>query len=377
MMITDRAQDSTYSGRMQTDVSRRGPPGFGHSAGPQPRPLRRSVRRIAPGLLAILLGLATAPSALALRGHKEGTAIPAFGVETLAGHKVTQDTYKGKVLLLLFVRPQQDYSLTALLAADELLKKNVGGNLAVLAVATRDDAEGSLAALAAQKGLTVDIALDPTRRMYTDFGVIVSPTALFADPTGTLRFVVAHLPQGYSRRLQAHADLLLEKISESEHRDRLALAANTPTPDEQTFDERLALARLLTQAGDAAQALTVLAELKEKKPDSVAVAAVLGTLLLRQGKVDEAAAELGRLPSRDPVPTEMTLAQALLAVQRGAADEAQKRLDEGGVASEERSRVLFALGQLYERQKSEAKAMACYRQALEGIFPAAAVGTRP
>ena len=339
--------------------------------------MHRPFVRVVRGLAVLLFALATAPPAFALRELKEGTAIPAFSVETLAGHLVTQDTYKGKVLLLLFVRPQQDYSVTALLVADELLKKNAGANFAVLAVATREDPDGSLAALATQNGLTVDVALDPARRLYTDAGVIVSPTAVFVDPTGTVRFVVAHLPQGYARRLRAHADLLLEKIGESEHRDRLAMAANLPTKDEQTFDERLALARLLAQTGDAGQALTILLELKEQKPDSVAVAAELGTLYLWQNKVAEASAELGRLPRHAPVPTEMTLALALLAVQRGDADEAQKQLDEAGVASAESSRVLFALGQLHERQQREAKALACYRQALDGVFPAAPSDRRP
>jgi tetratricopeptide (TPR) repeat protein len=339
--------------------------------------MQRPFVRVVYGLAVVLFALASAPAAFALRGLKPGMAVPAFSVETLAGHSVTQDTYKGKVLLLLFVRPQQDDSMTALLAADELLKKNPGAHVAVLAVATRDDPEGSLAALVTQKGLSVDVALDPTRQLYTDVGVIVSPTALFVDPDGTLRFVVAHLPQGYARRLQAHADLLLEKIGESEHRDRLAMAANLPTTDEQTLDERLALARLLLQAGDAGQALTILTELKGQKPDSVAVAALLGTLYLWQNKVDDAAAELERLPRRDPAPTEMTLAMALLAVRRGNADEAQKHVDEVGVASEERSRILFALGQLHDRQQREAQAMACYRQALEGVFPAVPAGNPP
>jgi peroxiredoxin/Flp pilus assembly protein TadD len=338
-----------------------------------PRPFVRALH----GLVVALCALLAAPPAFALRGLKEGTELPAFSVDTLAGQPVTRDTYKGKVLLLLFVRPQQDYSVTALQAADELLKKNAGSNLAVLAVATREDPSGSLAALAAQKGLTLDIALDPARRLYSDMGVIVSPTALFIDPSGMVRFVVAHLPQGYPRRLQAHADLLLGKITASEHGDRLALATHAPTKDEQTFAERLALGRLLTQAGDTAQALTVLTALKEQKPDAVAVAAALGMLYLRQGKVDAAAAELGRLSRLDPVPTEMTLAQALLAVQRGDAEAAQQQLAEVSVISEERSRVLFALGQLHERQKHEAQALACYRLALDGVFPTAAGGERP
>lgn len=336
-----------------------------------------SFRRARHALAALLLLLAAAPPAFALRGVKEGSSVPAFSVDTLAGRVVTQDTYKGKVLLLLFVRPQQNYSQTALLAADELQKKNSGSPFAVLAVATRADPDGSLAALAAQKGLTLDIALDPTRRMYTDLGIIVAPTALLIDPTGTIRFVVAHVPQGYPRRLQAHVDLLLGKIGESEYRDRLGMAGNAPSKEAQTFDERLALARLLTQAGDEQQAMAVLQELKEQKPDAVPVAAVLGMLYLRQGKVDDAAKELGRLPRHDPEPTEMTLAQALLAVDRGEAAEAQKRLDEIGVASAERSRILFALGQLYERQKQEDKALACYRQALEGVFQAAPLGGQP
>lgn len=371
MKTTDRNQGTHQPGRARADAGQ-------HRLTPgEPLALPRSPSGTLWGLAVVLLALLSAAPAFALRGIKEGTALPAFSVETLAGHPVTRDAYKGKVLLLLFVRPQQDYSLTALLAADELLKKNATGNFAVLAVATREDPTGSLATLAGQKGLTVDIALDPARRMYSDVGVIVSPTALFVDADGMVRFVVAHLPQGYPRRLQAHADLLLGKIGESEHRDRLAMAAATPTKDERTFDDRLALARLLAHAGDTAQALTALAELKEKNPESVAVAAVLGSLYLRQGKVDEAAAELARLPRRDPVPTEMTLAQALLAVQRGDADEAQKRLDEAGLVSEERSRVLFELGQLHERQKHEAKALACYRQALDGVFPAAAGGKQP
>ena len=315
----------------------------------------------------LLTGLAHGQPARALRNVKTGEQVPAFSVADLEGNALGNKTYQGKVLLLVFVRPDQEKSLQTLKVAQRILSDNGDGKLAVLAVSSKPQAAEHLKRLAAENSFTYPLALDPERKMYGDFGLLVAPTTLLIDQSGTLRYGVAHIPPNYEDRLRVHLDQLLGRIS-AEQRDTLLAKMTKGKPTETDSSDRgLGLAQALIERGKFDQAIDILTKLRSQK-DSPHATVLLGNAYLELDKVEEAAKCLGSLADRDPAPEGLKLALARLELRRQNDGQAEKHLLDALKTSTRKGPVLYELGRLYERQGKLEQAVECYRTALEEIY---------
>ena len=170
-------------------------------------------------------GLATfilaAPSQ-ALRNVNVGDPVPPFSVKTVDGKTVDNVAYQGKVLLLVFVRPQQSSSEQVLETAKAILNDNRDAKLSVLALVTSRQSPEELAAFGKEHDLPFPVARDENRKLYGDLGVLVAPTTLLIDQEGILRYEQAHAPPGYDIHLRLHTDLLLGKLNQEQFESRLA-----------------------------------------------------------------------------------------------------------------------------------------------------------
>lgn len=317
--------------------------------------------------LTLLTALAGTQPRHALRNVRIGEQVPAFSAVDLDGGAVSKAVYEGKVLLLVFVRPDQEKSIKVLRAAQQILQDYGDTKLAVLAVYSSPQATEHFKRLASERGFTYSLALDPARKMYGDFGLLVSPTTLLVDGAGTLRLGVAHTPPNYEPRLRLHIDQLLGRISPQERDDLLARMSEGRSESTDSTDRRLGLARALIDHGQFDQAVITLTQLK-RETDSPLAAALLATAYLRLDKVDEAAKCLAPLAEQEPAVPELKLALARLELRRQNDDKAEAHLTAALQASPENGEILFELGRLYERQGKLARAIECYRKALEEVY---------
>jgi tetratricopeptide (TPR) repeat protein len=316
---------------------------------------------------AFLTGMVSAQPTQALRNIRIGDQVPAFSVKALDGNTVSKTGCAGKVLLLIFARPEQEESLEALRAAQRILRDNSDSRLSVLAVSSKPTAGDYFKRLASDKGFTFPIALDPERKMYGDFGLLVSPTTLLIDGKGVLRYELAHMPPNYERRLRIHMDHLLGRISQKEHDALLAPAKPGESEYTDSYERRLALARTFVDQNKLEQAVSLLTKLRSES-DSTLATALLATAYLRLDKVDEAARCLDPIADTKPAPPVLTVALARLELYRKNDGEAEKYLLEAVKTSPKKGLILFELGRLYERQGKLGKAVECYRKALEEAY---------
>lgn len=312
-------------------------------------------------------GLVWAAETSALRNVKPGERIPEFSVTELSGKTITKSDYAGRVLVLLFARPEHAKSLSALHAVQRLHNANRQGGPAVLVVATKPGKGKVFAALARQWGFEFSIALDPKRELYGALGLVVAPTTLVIDPSGVLRYELAHFPPSYERTLQLHVDHLLGRIAGSEHD---ALMARKPSgagryPGD-ARNQRLALARALIEEKEVSAALAILQKLHEEQKDEAA-AALFGATLLGDGRVDQAQQVLKLYAERHTRSGAMNLALGQLALAQGQESDAERFLEAAAGVDDERAQALYLLGGLHERRE-DPRALSCYRQALEHIF---------
>ncbi|MGD2109442.1 MAG: tetratricopeptide repeat protein [Phycisphaerae bacterium] len=320
-------------------------------------------------MLALSAVQAAAPLSAALRNVKVGDQVPDFAVKTLDGKGVTKAYCKGKVLLLLFVRPGQANSVEALIVAQRIAREYKDTKLTLLAVSTKPDAGDQLKAIVAEHGLRFGVALDPSRRMYGDYGLIVSPTTLLVDETGVLRYELPHMPPNFERRLRTHVDFLLGKIADEKH-DMLLQRMKRNAPSTLSGDDRqFALAESLIKKRHFEQAATVLIKLKDKE-DSARVANALGSCYLAMNRVDEAAKCLEAASDTGKVTPELKLALGRLEVRRGDDAKAEKHLLEGLKLAPDDGAINYELGRLYERQNRFEQAARCYRRVLDSTYDA-------
>ena len=315
-------------------------------------------------LAAFLASLAGSQPSQALRNVKVGDQVPAFEVVDLTGKAINKTSYQGKTLLLIFVRPEQEKSLAALRTVQRVLKSNA--ELAVLAVSSKPDAADHFRKVVADNAFTFPVASDPGRKTYGTFGVIVTPTTLLIDGAGVLRYQLSHLPVNYERRLRIHVDHLSGRINTEEHDALLARMAEGKTEVGDRSAPRLRLARVLVDQGKFAEAIPVLQKLKSEK-DSATIAALLGMAHLGLDRVDEAAKHLDPLAEIQPAPPTLKRALARLEIRRGNDAKAEAHLAAAREASPRDIAVLYELGRLYEGQGELAKAVECYRAALDEV----------
>lgn len=321
--------------------------------------------------LASILGFQTyADSSPGLRGLKAGDPVPPFKVKGSDGKTIEKENLKGKVILLLFVRAEQDTSLEVLKEAQRLESENIDSDLYVLAVFSKALSEDYFQQLASELGLAFPILLDQNRKMYGEFGLIVTPTTLLIDENGILRYEFHTIPPSFDRKLHIHTDYLLKKISREEHDALLARVNQTRSRVKETLETRLAFIRILLEREEYELALQTLAH--EASEETAAyryeIATLYGQAYLALGHAQEAAKYLDPLAGDSSCPPAFKEVLARLEIHRGNYQIAEALLLEVLKSPFDKSRAFFLLGQVYERMNQPEKALSCYRQALESLY---------
>lgn len=306
--------------------------------------------------------------ARALRNVKPGDPVPPFTCQGADGKQFKKADYTGRILVLVFARPEQPESLKALRTVQKLLADHPGSALSALGIATQAGGAERLRRAAGDVPFTFPIADDADRRTYGAFGVIVAPTTLLIDGAGVLRFILPHIPPDYERRLKAHADLLLGNISPSEHAAALKGDRRPISRKQAKTARRLALARKMAAQGDYDTAIAILEKTTPDEGQRSAVATLLGTCYLANDRVEAAAKCLAPLADLKPAPRGLALALARLAIRQGRDAEAERRLLDALKTCPDPGPILFELGRLYERGGKTEQALKHYREALEHVY---------
>ncbi|RJP37194.1 MAG: hypothetical protein C4547_06070 [Phycisphaerales bacterium] len=321
-------------------------------------------------LVSLLLALgAMTQSSEALRNVKIGDPLPPFSVNGLDGKTYDLAGCKGRPLLLLFVRPGQEGSVTALQTAQQIAAGGDRAAVTILAVSSDDQAGDHYRKVSTDLGLAFPIALDPKRKVYGDFGLVVTPTTLLVDAGGVLRFELPHLPPSYARSVGIHLDLLRGRIDQAAHDEQLKQIRQERDAWNDMFQTRLAFAHTLIEEGKYQDALVILEEIRRQR-DAVQVAAELATVYLALDRLDDAAACLQPHLEHEPMAPILNLPLARLELRRGHDEAAERHLNAALKLSPRKGPVLFELGRLHERRGRCDLAVECYRKALEEVYGA-------
>lgn len=319
-----------------------------------------------------LLGLALSgffPSpAAAFRNLKEGAAAPDFSLKSTKGEEVSLSSFKGKAVVLAFVRQGQEKSdkvLKALAALDAALT----GKSQVLVVVA-NPSEGDAAAWAAKSGEGLTVLLDPGEEVYGKYGALVAPASGVIKPDGAFLAEVAGYSASYKDEVEGLLKVSLGLATAEQVKAEAEKSKVGDTPEARKAAEReLDKARLLVQRKMRDKALEPAKQAVASDDTYAPAHSFLGRLLLdaSDANADEAMTHFEKALQLAPKDVDAKVGAARVKALKGDVDGAVVLLEDATKLNPRPERVYYQLGLVYEKAGKNEKAAEAYRKALEKL----------
>ncbi|GAB6063233.1 peroxiredoxin family protein [Deferrisoma palaeochoriense] len=315
--------------------------------------------------LAIAGVLAAAPdTAAGFRKVEPGQPAPDFSLQTVTGETVSLSSFKGKAVVVSFLRQGQERSENAAKALEEV-KAAFPDRAAVVGVIV-NPADGDAKAWAEGLGISYPVVVDADQEVYGTYGVLVAPSTGVIDPEGKFVEEVG----GYTAGFADEVKHLVAKALGEEVREEPAASAPEKSGARKDAERYLQKAKLLVKRKMPEKALESARE-AVKADDTYAEAhELLGLWLLDASpdNADEAEVHLKRALELNPRSADAKVGLARVMGIRGNVDEAAKTLEDAAKISPKPERIYYELGRIYEGAGQYEKAVEAYRKALEKLL---------
>jgi len=293
-----------------------------------------------------------------------GFALSRLGAEGTVGPA----TYKGRAVAVVFFRPGQERSETALKDLGRVLQGLGEEKCAVIAVADTED-EKALEALAARAGgYPFPVVLDSKREAVSAYGPVVLPATGVIDREGVLRFYYPGCDANYARTLNAWMRYAAGDITREAMAKALEARIEQPTDARAKALRHLELSRRLSAAGLTEKALDECRQALELDPEVPGGLMDLGYLLLDVAKYDEAVMCFEKLMATDPRNVRARIGRGVALSELGKTEEAEKILTECVALSPRPEVALYELGKIHQKQGRHELAAQEFRRALEKLL---------
>ena len=145
--------------------------------------------------------LVTSAQLWGFRHLKEGEPAPDFKLKDLEGKNYSLSESKGKVVIILYWRTDQERSLNALKALKQLSESFSNQPVRILTI-TKDSDTSAIKEVKQSLELPFPILLDSKEEVYSQFGVFVFPSTAIIDQKGIYRFHYGGFREDYQKRLK-------------------------------------------------------------------------------------------------------------------------------------------------------------------------------
>jgi tetratricopeptide (TPR) repeat protein len=309
-----------------------------------------------------------ASPAAAFRNLKEGAQAPEFTLKSSQGQDVSLGSFKGKAVVVAFVRQGQEKSekvLQALASLDAAVTAK-----AQILVVVANPAEGDAGAWASKVSGSLMVLLDPGEEVYGKYGVMVSPSTGVIKADGSFMTELAGYSAAYKDELEGVLKVGLGLATAEEVKAAAEKGKVGDTPDARKAAEReLDKARLLVQRKMKDKALEPAKQAVASDDTYAPAHAFLGRLLLdaSDANADEAMAHFEKALQLAPRDVDAKVGAARVKALKGDVDGAVALLEEATKLNPKPERVYYQLGLIYEKAGKNEKAAEAYRKALEKL----------
>ena len=304
---------------------------------------------------------------IALMSLKVGDPVPDFEIRTIDGRSVNLGSLKGKILVLVFWRRNQDNSKNVLSDLERLYQEYQDRGVVVLAINADEASETEIKNFQTAQSFSYPFASDKGLTLYGRFGIIVLPSTLVIGPRGKLaHFQPIHGREFYSQ-LRGHVRFLLGEISSNQLEAELN-PRKMPESSEarKKADRYLNLGLALMDAGMVEKALDAFMTAAEADPSMPEPHISLAQIYSQERDEKKAGIELGNALELLSRPTDKKLLQGITHANRGEDDLAmtffQKVIEDN---SDPPPEVYYQMGRIYERLNKPSQALVSYQMALK------------
>ena len=311
----------------------------------------------------------------AFRNIEKGAEVPDFTLNDLAGLSHTLSAERGKVVILCFVKEDQDRSIRALNGLTRVFGTLRDSGLMVYAVAKKTEDLTSLQALKEKLDLEYPVLVDSDQKLYGDFGLFTFPATMFIDREGKFVYEYSSYSSDYEQTVMDKAKVMLGIMSEEEFSKTTEKhEIQELTQEAKDAQRSLQMAKVLLDRGFGTKAMPKLEKALELDPTLVEARLLAGEVLLGAGKHQEAREHFEMVLKTNPKSNEAKVGIGTVLMAEGDLDGAEAQLQQAVMLNPDPAPALYQLGKVYEKKGEIQKAMETYRKGLEKLLKKSSKG---
>jgi len=307
-------------------------------------------------------------AAMAFRNVTEGQSAPDFTLKDDKGQDYALSKLAGKVVVVIFARPDQPNSVLALRDLQKIYPGLSPKGVVFLAVVSEADQKDKAVELARQEKLTFPVLYDDGRKVYGEWGTFLYPTTGVVGKDGKLAAQVPSHDRKYQDAVEGNVLLALGEITREQLEARLNPKENEKaSPGRAKAERHMMLAGQLLQRKMTEKACAEFAQAVEAAPELTAAHIKYGYALLGKGDTAKALDQFQTAVQQDPRSNDAKTGLGASLVALGQVDKGLQLLTESIKDNPRPARANFELGRAYEKKGTFDKAAEHYRKAAEEL----------
>jgi len=317
----------------------------------------------------VCLAAAVPASSSAFRNLEIGRPVPDFTLLDLDGMSHTLSAERGKLVILCFVRPDQDRSIRVL---NEMIRINAtfkNSGLVVLAVVAGAGDPASINTIKDNLNLDYPILVDSDREVYGSYGLFTLPTTSIIDSDGIMVYEYTSYGSDFEQAVVGKTKVLLGMETEEEfEKEGVKKELITDTAEEKEAERSLQVARVLLDRGFGSKAISKLERALKLDPSLTEARVLLGELYLKEGRLEDAKLSFAQALKEDSQSNNARVGLACVYLKEGDLVSAEAELKKAIALNPHPGAAMYRLGQVYEKKGEFQKAMHTYRDAIESLL---------
>ena len=299
---------------------------------------------------------------------KEGDVAPDFTLNSLKDEAVTLSTFRGTIVVLLYLNTEQERSLEAMKDIQSLYGQYRSMGIQVLGVTAGAGERESILEIARENNLDFPILLDSERDVYGNYGIRVYPSTVIIDRKGNIAYGIPGHSLSYKVQMDGRFRYLLGQITAEELKSVMSPKRVVRDDALLKAERRYNLALTFTRSRLYDQAVMTVKQSITAKPDFANSHILLGFLLLEAGEADEAGDAFRKALEIEPGSKDAKTGIGSALIVTGELDKAIEILTEAASLNPHPQRTFFELGKAYGLKGDKAKEAEMYKKALEKII---------
>lgn len=330
---------------------------------------KKITRTLAATILTLFLGVAASPSrGDELRNLKRGEPMPGYKLAAIDGATIDSDSFKGSVLVLVYLSAEQRTSELAAMDSRTVLGQFAGEPVRLVHVTADVAKKPYFEQFRRERDLHVPLGLDADRSLYGKLGLIVFPTTVIVNKEGKLAQVISiHTPE-YPHVLDSYVRHTLGLINDAQLEDRLKAKTFSEGAPTSVASSHRGVARLLRDKGQLDAARAELNKAREQDANNPEILLDLADLDVAVNKLDEADTLTQTVLGAHPDHRRAKQTKGIILYRQGHLAEAESTLLDALSLNPEPAHIHYYLGKIYEKKGEPAKALEHYREALQRLL---------